>query len=477
MKNEPSPAVPSVAEEFAYADLGDARRTGRLRIIAESWSAAPDQGVPTASKSSAKTEATYRFLNNPGVTYAPIVDAHIEQTRARVAEARTAIVAHDTTEFAFGGEAPRTGLGRLKGGDQGFLGHLALAISAEGRRRPLGILGFAPWVRSEMPRRKKANGRKKSGSDYAKETGKESARWGEMVADVSGRGGASLIHVMDREADAYPLLWQLVEGRHRFVVRVSKDRVVQAADSEQPTELLSQALGRVKGLCEIEVPLSRRASSSIPAKKRTFGPREARVARLQIAVGEVRVQKPRYETGLPKWLDLKVVHLREIDAPEGTDEVDWKLYTTEPIGTMEEVRTVIEHYRARWLIEEFFKALKTGCAVEKRQHESLHALLNAVAICLPIAWNLLLLRNRARSTPEASATEVLTPTQIEVLRTCAPTKLDDRPTVRQVLFAVAALGGHLKSNGDPGWQVLGRGMQYLLTLETGWQAGRQRSDR
>src|SRR6267378_260217 len=134
MKNEPSPAVPSVAEEFANADLGDARRTGRLRIIAESWSAAPDQGVPTASKSSAKTEATYRFLNNPGVTYAPIVDAHIEQTRARVAEAGIAIVAHDTTEFAFGGEVPRTGLGRLKGGDQGFLGHLALAISADGRR-------------------------------------------------------------------------------------------------------------------------------------------------------------------------------------------------------------------------------------------------------------------------------------------------------------------------------------------------------
>jgi len=476
MKSEPSPAVPSVAEEFACADLGDARRTGRLRIIAESWSAAPDQGVPTASKSTAKTEATYRFLNNPGVTYAPIVDAHIERTSARVADAGTAIVAHDTTEFAFGGEVPRRGLGRLKGDDQGFLGHIALAISAEGRR-PLGILGFAPWVRSEKPRRKKANGRKKSGSDYAKETGKESARWGEMVAEVSGRVGASLIHVMDREADGYPLLWQLVEGHHRFVVRVSKDRVVQAADNEQPTELLSQALGRVEGLCEIEVPISRRARSSIPAKTRTFGPREARVARLQIAAGQVRIQKPRYETGLPKWLDLKVVHVREIDAPEGTDAVDWKLYTTEPIGTMAEVRTVIEHYRARWLIEEFFKALKTGCAVEKRQHESLHALLNAVAICLPIAWNLLLLRNLARSTPEAAATEVLTMTQIDVLRTCAPTKLDGNPTVRQVLFAVAALGGHLKNNGDPGWQVLGRGMQYLLTLEIGWVAARQRSDR
>ena len=129
------------------------------------------------------------------------------------------------------------------------------------------------------------------------------------------------------------------------------------------------------------------------------------------------------------------------------------------------------------MIEEFFKALKTGCAVEKRQHESLHALLNAVAICLPIAWNLLLLRNLARSTPEAPATEVLTPTQIDVLRACASPKLDRTPTVRQVLFAVAALGGHLKNNGEPGWQVLGRGMEYLLTLEIGWLAGSKKSDR
>lgn len=38
------------------------------------------------------------------------------------------------------------------------------------------------------------------------------------------------------------------------------------------------------------------------------------------------------------------------------------------------------------------------------------------------------------------------------------------------MLAVAALGGHLTSNGDPGWIVLGRGMHYLLVLELGWRA-------
>jgi hypothetical protein len=41
---------------------------------------------------------------------------------------------------------------------------------------------------------------------------------------------------------------------------------------------------------------------------------------------------------------------------------------------------------------------------------------------------------------------------------------------RDAMLAVAALGGHLKSNGDPGLLVLGRGMHDLLILELGRRA-------
>ncbi len=60
--------VPSVADELAYAQLGDERRTLRLQVMAERWSAAPDKAVLQSSKSSAQAEAAYRFLNNPGFT-------------------------------------------------------------------------------------------------------------------------------------------------------------------------------------------------------------------------------------------------------------------------------------------------------------------------------------------------------------------------------------------------------------------------
>jgi len=36
------------------------------------------------------------------------------------------------------------------------------------------------------------------------------------------------------------------------------------------------------------------------------------------------------------------------------------------------------------------------------------------------------------------------------------------------MLAIAALGGHIKYNGPPGWQTLGAGMDYLLVAELGW---------
>ena len=93
-----------------------------------------------------------------------------------------------------------------------------------------------------------------------------------------------------------------------------------------------------------------------------------------------------------------------------------RLLTTEPIDTVEQIVRIVDWYRTRWLIEEFFKALKTGCAYEKRQLESLPTLLVALALLAPIAWRLLLLRHLSREPPATAATVALTPRQLQVLR-------------------------------------------------------------
>jgi hypothetical protein len=138
---------------------------------------------------------------------------------------------------------------------------------------------------------------------------------------------------------------------------------------------------------------------------------------------------------------------------------------------------VVDIYRRRWVIEEFFRAVKTGCAYEERQLEGKHAWLIALAITLPLAWRLLALRQLARKAPDEPATKALSKTELEVLQHLRPRKLSPQPTVYEAMLAVAAMGGHIKNNGEPGWLVLHRGLSKLQSLAEGVDLGRQmRSD-
>jgi hypothetical protein len=69
--------------------------------------------------------------------------------------------------------------------------------------------------------------------------------------------------------------------------------------------------------------------------------------------------------------------------------------------------------------------------------------------------------------PTAKATTVLPSAMLAVLRVFTRIKLPTQPTARDALLAVAALGGHLKNNGDPGWITLARGYEKLRTLTEG----------
>ena len=63
---------------------------------------------------------------------------------------------------------------------------------------------------------------------------------------------------------------------------------------------------------------------------------------------------------------------------------------------------------------------------------------------------------------------MLTPLEIRLLRAKYP-KLhwSQNPNVSEACAAIARLGGHLKNNGRPGWLVLARGFEKLLTLAEG----------
>ena len=454
--------------EMAAGELGDQRlnaRRDRLMTILEQH---PDTAFPAACADDAEVEALYRFLRNRRVSLAALLEPHVSATHARCAAAGATLVIHDTTDMVFPGEAARAGLAALGPGRHGFWVHAALAVSADGLRAPLGLLSLVPFVR-----RMQAPGTKKNERARFEDPDKESRYWRDGVAAVRTRCGAGMetIHLMDRGADSYELFAAMIAQRDRFVVRLTHDRRVV---TEAGPGTLHAVTAHPAVRCEQQVPIAPRPRGTRPLQARKKHPARARrVATLQYAAQRLtlpRPQAPQY-AHLPAELVVHVVAVSERGTPPGEAPVEWRLLTTEPIDTADQVLQIVEWYRTRWMIEEFFKALKTGCAYEKRQLESLATLLVALALLAPIAWQLLLLRHLAGRTPDGPVTAVLSPRQLQVLR-AAPggARLPVRPTLRDALVAIARLGGHLKQNGDPGWAVLGRGMQKLLWMETGWVA-------
>ncbi|MBN2800237.1 MAG: transposase [Deltaproteobacteria bacterium] len=149
----------------------------------------------------------------------------------------------------------------------------------------------------------------------------------------------------------------------------------------------------------------------------------------------------------------------------------WLLWTTLPVDTEEQISRVVDIYRKRWLIEEHFKALKTGCSLEKRQARSLGSWLNTAALRMPQAWRLLRLRLLSRKEHGLPASVVFSPLEVRILQQLVPkAKLRRAPKLRAAMLAVANLEGFQRSNGEPVWLILGRGLEKLLTAARGARA-------
>jgi hypothetical protein len=365
-------------------------------------------------------------------------------------------VLHDTTSMIFGGK--RAGLGRVESGAAGFFLHASLAVTTQ--REPLGVIAAETWARTGKKRGSK-NQRKRR-----LDPKRESLRWWRGIARseaaLSAAGGRPPVHVMDREGDNYDLYSELHAKSVRFIARLAHNRNIIGS-----TDGLKEVAVRGACLFQREVYLSRRAKA-LPYDRKRHPERVSRYAQLEVSAMTVEVRRStNFVPGCPPSLSVNVVTVKEINPPTGVDPICWHLVTGEPVGTQQQIEFVVDAYRARWTIEEYFKALKTGCQFEKRQLESYDSLLTALAIFLPIAVRLLALRSAVRKDPDAECA-ALSARQIHLLRLHTSRPIAAPPTNHEVSLALAAFGGHLRSNGPPGWLVLWRGLERLVLLEEGW---------
>ena len=441
----------SIRREFEGAILGDRRLSVRLVDLVERIEWNPALAFPRIFENPSELEALYRFLNNDKVSLEGVLGPHRQATATRC-RSGAVLILHDTTNFLFSTE--REGMGRTRTGENnGFFMHTSLAVTPD--REVHGVLATETWTR-QAPSKTDAHGKRPSTRQVRKDPNRESLRWlrgVEACSDVPG------IHVMDREGDNYDLLAGMVDGGHRFIVRSCHDRTLEGDLS------LLEVLAREPVLLKRAVHLGARAGRKIASK---LPSRAERDARLSVRAGAITLMRPDPGSG-PKTLPINLVMVTEPRPPADEDPVEWFLLTTEPIDTVEQLEAIIDGYRTRWVIEEYFKALKSGCQVERRQLESYDAMLVALGMFIPIAVRLLNIRTQARLRPNEPST-LLTPTELRVLAFRTKRNLSSASTNLEIEDALARLGGHQKSNGRPGWSTLGHALQKLMILTEGWEA-------
>ena len=117
---------------------------------------------------------------------------------------------------------------------------------------------------------------------------------------------------------------------------------------------------------------------------------------------------------------------------------------------------IVLFWKVRWGIEEYFRTLKTGCQIEKRQFDYAGDLLKCMAFDAISSWRVLDLQRLAKNEPDRPAISIIDEVEIKVQRVllhhidhrveiCPPPDL----TIRQYVVDVGRLAGFSPTKKQP----------------------------
>jgi hypothetical protein len=399
-----------------------------------------------------------RFLRNPAVTAGEMVSHAGDGTAARVA-GRDIVVAQDTSELALGGRRARTsGYGPVgKGGALGgLLLHAAVALEV-GTGALLGLVDARIWNRDKgavTPRRSRAT------------EDKESQRWLDTTRRASEvlAAASSITAVSDRESDFYEHFARRPTNVH-LIVRACQNRKIK--DPEDADALLFTFID--------DLPEADRYSVKIPAAPG----RKARTAELELRFSPVKLCKPLHGAApdLPDSIMLTLVDVREVSPLEDGEPVHWRLLVTHTATNPAQARRIVDLYRMRWSIEEFFRTLKTaGFDIEKADIGDPQVMIKFVVAATVAAVTVMQLVKAREGTTDRQLVDAFEPDDQSILEALSA-KLEGR-TARQknphpkgslafAAWVIARLGGWDSYYGKPGPKTMRWGLDDFQRIKFG----------
>ncbi|MCC9644338.1 IS4 family transposase [Rhodopirellula sp. JC740] len=470
-----------VTEELQEVELYDKRLEARFRKLLDCLSKASNASIPAACDDRAEMVAAYRFFDNEKVEFENVLQPHIESSYHRVRGQRVALLVQDTTELDL--TRPHSeveGTGPLQNGNRcGALLHLLHAFTPDGT--PLGTLLAEAWARepkadSERPKRGSSAKRMQVARKPFEE--KETYRWlttAEHCAEIkSSTPDTQLIMLADRESDITEVIdYCRDQNVFDWVIRSEGSRVLNKKRQAETSVSVHDALRETKPLFERELDIRQRHSwgngsslKHLPSK----ADRQARVLKVNVHAKQITLNDPR--AGRCDGVQVNAVLVREKRPSKHHQPIEWLLLTSLPIDTTEKVKQVLDYYLQRWMIELFFKVLKSGCKIESRRFEHMDRFLPALSLYLIVAWRSLYVCRVSRAHPKVTCEVLYSEAEWKgvwqvVTKTAPPRKPPGLMTMTRLM---AQRGGYInrKDSGPPGPQTVWLGLREMHTIAECW---------
>jgi hypothetical protein len=449
-------------DELGNAGLGDARLDVRVVRLLRNFISAPEGSIPRSSGGWAGAKAAYRLFDNPKMDPQVIIERHRQKVLERARGEAIVLAVGDTTMLDHTSHLNTNGLGPLADLDHyGLLFHPTLVVTPQ--RVPLGLIDLETWVRSKEDFGKS----KKEGASKRGIEEKESVKWLKSLEATERfqreieSPETKVIAVFDREGDVFEVLSKAARSdtRSGLVVRVAWDRRVKVDHPQKHVWSFMEAQP-VAGTLTVTVP-------------RGPGTKE-RQATLCVRFAEVTIRPPRGRP-VPDRTPVPVfcVYVHEEDPPKHTPPVSWMLFTTEAVRSFDDACTVVHWYTCRWMVEVFFRILKSGCKAEERQLETLERLVRCLALDSIVAWRVLYLTTIGRELPDLPCTVVFDEHEWKGVWAFLEREAnvpDEPPRLQEVVRMIGRLGGHLgrKQDKEPGPMTIWRGLQRLPDIAGMW---------
>ena len=172
-----------------------------------------------------------------------------------------------------------------------------------------------------------------------------------------------------------------------------------------------------------------------------------------------------------------MVDVRELSSNHDGEPIHWRLLTTHVLRSPEQARRIVDLYRKRWTIEEYFRTLKTaGFDIEEADIGEPEVMIKFVAAAAVAAVTIMQLVRARDGMTEEELVEAFEPGDQPVLEslssqlegaTAKQKNPHSKGTLAFAAWVIARLGGWTAYYGKPGPKVMRIGLEAFRRIKYG----------